>query len=198
MRLSEPRIPPLDPSEWDEETREIVGRTRGVGGGAVLQIFSTLARHPKLLKRWTVFGNHVLAKSTLPARERELAILRVAWLCRAEYEWAQHVAIARRAGVTDGEMRRVIEGAEAAGWSAADAVLLRAVDELHADSFVGEATWKALAERFGERELIDLIFCVGQYHLVAMVLNTLGVQLDPGLEGSPPERVHLGPALLSR
>ena len=101
MLLKEPRVAPLPESEWGEEVRELMGRTTREPGEPVLGIFATLAHHPKLLKRWTVFGSHVLYKSTLPARERELLILRIGWLCRAEYEWAQHVGIGKRAGLTD-------------------------------------------------------------------------------------------------
>jgi alkylhydroperoxidase family enzyme len=184
MRLSKPRVEPLAEADWSEEAREVLG---GLGGpdGRPLNIFRTFAHHPKLLKRWLVFGSHVLAKSSLPARDRELAILRVGWLCRAEYEWGQHVLIARGSGVSDEEIARVAAGPEASGWSADDAALLRAVDELHADAFVSDATWQALSRRWDTRQLLDLIFTVGQYQLVSMALNTLGVQLDAGVPGFP-------------
>jgi alkylhydroperoxidase family enzyme len=184
MRSSEPRVPPLPEAEWDDETRTLL---KPSGGSArVLNIFATLAHHPKLLKRWLVFGNHVLAKSTLPPRERELVILRVGWLCRAEYEWGQHAAIGRAAGLTDPEIQRITAGPDAPGWNALDAALLRAVDELHADSRIGDATWRALSAQLSTRQLIDLLFAVGQYRLVSMALNSLGVELDPGVEGFPP------------
>ncbi len=179
MRLDTPRIAPLDREQMDPELRE------RFGDGPVLNIFKTLAHHPKLLKRWLVFGNHVLAKSSLPPRERELVILRIGWLCRAEYEWAQHVVIGRGSGLEDAEIERITEGPDAAGWSEDDRVLLRATDELHADAFVSDATWKALSERWSTEQLIDLVFTIGQYNLVSMALNTLGVQLDPGLAGFP-------------
>ena len=153
--------------------------------GKPANIFATLAHHPKLLKRWLVFGNHVLAKQTLSPRDRELAILRIGWLCRAEYEWAQHVVIGRRSGIEEEEILRVVDGPDAPGWTAADALLLRAVDELHADSMISDPTWKGLAEQHSTQQLLDLVFTVGQYNLVCMALNTLGVQLDPGLEGFP-------------
>jgi len=180
MRLSQPRLAPLPESQWDDETRALLQPT-----GRVLNIFATLAHHPKLLKRWLVFGNHVLAKSTLAPRERELVILRVGWLCRAEYEWGQHAVIGRASGLSDAEIRRIAEGPDVPGWSALDAALLRAVDELHADSMIGNATWTALAERLSTQQILDLLFTVGQYRLVSMVLNTLGVQLDPGITGFP-------------
>src|SRR6476661_8666843 len=100
-----PRVAPLPPEAWNAEVTEILQATQM--GGRTLNIFATLAHHPKLLKRWLVFGNHVLAKSTVPARERELVILRIGWLCRAEYEWGQHVVIGRQSGLTDGEIQRI-------------------------------------------------------------------------------------------
>jgi len=184
MRLSKPRLEPLAEADWSDDARDAL-RGLGAPGGRPLNIFATLARHPKLLKRWLVFGNHVLAKSSLSARDRELVILRVGWLCRAEYEWGQHVLIARDAGISDEDIARVGAGPDAPGWDPRDATLLRAVDELHADCFVSDATWQALSRRYDERQLLDLIFAVGQYHLVSMALNTLGVQLDPGVAGFP-------------
>ena len=181
MRLSKPRVPPVRDEDLDEEGREFmqtVGRE-----GRVLNIYRTLAAHPKLLKRWGVFGTHVLYKSTLTPRERELLILRTGWLCRSEYEWGQHVIIAKGVGVTGEEIERVKAGAEAPGWSPFDAALLRAADELHFDSFIGDTTWEALSERFDTRQMIDTIFAVGQYHIVSMALNSLGVQLDKGVQG---------------
>jgi alkylhydroperoxidase family enzyme len=185
MRLKQPRIAPLPEADWDEETRAMLRSSGPAGGARVLNIFATLAHHPKLLKRWLVFGNHVLAKSSLPPRERELVILRVGWLCRAEYEWGQHVVIGRASGLGEAEIRRIAEGPTAAGWNALDRLLLQAVDELHADAMIDDATWKALAERLSTQQLIDLLFAVGQYTLVSMALNTLGVQLEPGVDGFP-------------
>ena len=172
MRPEKPRLEPLPLEEIDADTRE------RFGGGPMLNIFRTLAHHPKLLKRWLVFGNHVLAKNSLGARERELVILRVGWLCRAEYEWSQHVPIAQGAGLSDAEIERVADGPDAEGWSELDRALLRAADELRRDAFVSDATWNALAAHYDTRQLMDLIFTVGQYTLVSMALNSLGVQLE--------------------
>jgi 4-carboxymuconolactone decarboxylase len=178
MRLDKPRVPPLAPDQLDAETRERLGKSPG-------NIFATLAHHPKLLKRWLVFGNHVLSKSTLPGRERELAILRVGWLCQAEYEWGHHVRIGLREGLTDAEIQRVTEGPDAPGWSPLDRLLLRAVDELHEDQILSDATWQGLSSHYGLEQCMDLIFAIGQYHLVSMALNSLGVQREPGVPGFP-------------
>jgi alkylhydroperoxidase family enzyme len=154
-------------------------------GDANLNIFGTLARHPKLLKRWLVFGNHVLAKSTLNARDRELLILRTGWNCRAPYEWGQHVVIGRGSGITDEEITRLTKGPDANGWSEADAFLVRAADELHNDSSLSDKTYAALTTRFDEQQMLDIVFTVGQYHLVSMALNAFGVERDDGVTDAP-------------
>ncbi len=176
----EPRLKPLPREKWDDETRAILG-----DGDPTLNIFATLAHHPKLMKRWLVFGNHVLAKNTLAPRDRELLILRTGWNCRAPYEWGQHVAVARMVGVTDDEITRVTEGPGAAGWAPRDALLVKAADELHRDQTLSDATFGSLAEHYDERELLDIVFTVGQYHLVSMALNAFGVERDDGVTGVP-------------
>ena len=184
MRLDKPRVAPLSDEQIDSETRERVSQGP-VGKGSILNIFRTLAHHPGLMKRWLVFGNHVLGKSTLPARERELVILRIGWLCRSGYEWGQHVAIGKACGLSDEEIARIPKGADTAGWSAADRALLRATDELHGDAFISDATWSELATSLSTQQLMDLVFTVGQYNLVSMALNSFGVQPEPGLAPLP-------------
>ncbi|HLJ28993.1 MAG TPA: carboxymuconolactone decarboxylase family protein [Candidatus Angelobacter sp.] len=183
MRLDHPRILPLPQSEWDGETQELLaGLERD---GQVFNIFTTLARHPGLLRRWLVFANHILSKSTLPVRERELAILRMGWLCRAGYEWGHHVAIGKQAGLTAEDVKRVAQGPDAPGWSPFEAALLRALDELNTDSFISDSTWNLLAQRYNTQQLLDLVFTAGQYKLVCMALNSVGVQLEEGYEKLP-------------
>ncbi len=178
MRLSRPRVPALQSNEWNAEAQEIMGR---FGDGEPFNIFKTLCNHPELMRRWLVFANHILGKSTLPVREREILILRIGWLCKAGYEWGQHVLIGRESGLTDDEIQRIKAGPDAKGWSDTDRALLRAVDELHADAHISDATWAALADSWSTQQLMDLVFTVGQYNLVSMALNTFGVQPDPGL-----------------
>jgi len=179
VRLDKPRVAPLDVEQLDPELRV------RFGDGPVLNIFRTLANHPGLMKRWLVFGNHVLSKTTLAPRERELLILRIGWLCQAGYEWGQHVTIGKASGLTDEEIERIAKGPAAPGWSALDRALLRATDELHEDSFISDATWAELAGSLSVQQLMDLVFTVGQYNLVSMALNTLGVQPEPGLPKLP-------------
>lgn len=173
--MTPPRIPPLPAEDREPRTEELLAGLRGFNG-TELNIFSTLARHPKLLKQWSAFGGTLLYGGALPARERELLILRTGYLCRSPYEWGQHVTIGQAAGLTDEEIARVATGPDAEGWSAEDATVLRAADELHADSRISDATWAELAARYDEKQLIELCMVVGQYHLVAFTLNTLGVE----------------------
>ena len=170
----------MRPEELTDEQRELVG-----GDGPQLNIFLTLARYPGLFRKWLPFGGKLLAGGKLTPRDRELIILRTAFRCRAEYEWAQHVAIAGGAGLTTDEILRVATGPDDTGWSTDDATLLRAVDELHDDHCVGEATWKALASRYGTEQLIEITMLAGHYAMLAGTLNSLGVQPEtsdlPGL-----------------
>ena len=184
MKTVTPKIAPLATEEWSNDARAALsGNRAGISKTGVPNVLATLARHPRLVKAWFPFATYAVAESGLPPRDRELVILRVGWLSRSAYEWGQHVAMARRIGVTDEEIVRVRDGAGAPGWSDFDALLLRATDELRAESALGDATWKALSERYDEQQILDLIFTVGQYGLLAMVLNSIGVELDAGTQG---------------
>lgn len=177
-RPTEPRLAPLDPADLDEETQAIVPP-------GSMNIFRTLAHHPKLLKRWLVFGNHVLSKSTLPERERELVILRTGWRCGSPYEFGQHTVIGERSGLSMDEIQALTTDPGDHDWSAGDRALIAAADELHDDQCISDATWAALAGTWNEKQLLDLVFAIGQYTLVSMALNTCGVQLDDGIPGFP-------------
>lgn len=183
MRLAVPRIAPLEEGDWDDEIRKRL--TAGGPPGKALNVMKTMANHNDLMKRWLVFANHVLFKSSLPVREKELIILRIGWLCQAEYEWGQHTIIGLEAGLTEEEIKRITEGPDAPGWSDLDQLLLHATDELHADAFMSDETWNGLAAHYNTEQMMDIVFAVGQYNLVSMALNSFGVQLDDGVGGFP-------------
>lgn len=142
-----------------------------------------MARNPAMYRPWIGFARHILRESSLPAREREILICRTAWLSSGEFEWAAHTRIAKQNGVTAADIVRLAEGPEAAGWSREDAMLVRAVDELHYDAFLSDPTWKSLAARFNTPQLMDLVFTVGSYKMLAMALNSFGTQLDADMAG---------------
>lgn len=179
MYLSKPRFPPVAQDQWTPEQAEIAAPF--LARGKMLNIFRTLLNHPQAMKAFLAYGNYVLSKkNTLPAREREIVILRTGFLCRSGYEWTQHVPIGQRAGITDAEVQAIKQGADAPNWKPADAALIRATDDLHARQFISDANWQALSSHFSPKQCMDVVFAVGQYTQVSMLLNTFGVQLDEG------------------
>jgi len=167
------RVSPVPYEDWDADALDafaILAPGRKMPPSNVLGLF---ARHPDLAKAFLTFNKH-LFDSTLPVPTRELAILRIAWRRRGRYEWAQHVLIAKRAGVTEeqiAEVRATTPGT----------LLARAVDELDTDSRLSDATYAELSANLDDRQLMDLVFTVGAYGLLAMAFNTFEVELDPGL-----------------
>lgn len=167
------RLDPVPYAEWDKDV------LMPMTGGRTIppsNSISFLLNHPDLTRAFLTLSTHLAAKSTLPPRLRELAILRVAWRRRCRYEWAQHVLAAQRKGVTDKEIAEVRAGA--------DTLLNRAVDELDRDSRLSDATYAELARQEGldDRQMMDLVFTVGGYGTLAMAFNTFEVELDDGLD----------------
>jgi alkylhydroperoxidase family enzyme len=183
MRLKTARIQPVLESEWTPEQREALAPY--AARNQLYNIYTTLGRVPEALTAFVAWGRFVLARSSLPERERELLILRVGWNCRAGYEWSQHARIGRGAGLTAEELTGIKRGPDWEHWSEQDRLLLHAADELHRSQFMSDTTWNALAERWNERQRMDLVFVVGHYTQVCMILNTFGVQLDAILRPDP-------------
>jgi AhpD family alkylhydroperoxidase len=165
-----PRITPLPESEWDETVAGVVSVT------GPLNIFTTLGRHPDLFRSWIGFGTMLLMGGTLPARDRELAILRAAHNNGCTYEWTHHARLAREAGLDDAEIAALAAGLDEHPWAPADRVVVAAADELHTTRTLSPASWEALAERFDERRLIELVILIGHYTMLAFALNAFGVQ----------------------
>ncbi len=178
-----PRIEPVTKDAWTPAQRELLEPQEQ--RGRLWNVFTTLANHPALNRAWLPFATYILRDNSVPPRDREIAILRIGWLCRSEYEWGQHARIGRRSGITDDEIRRIAVGPQAEGWSEHDRLLLTATDELHADARIADATWTALAQTYSMQQMMDLVFTVGQYNLVSMALRSFGVELDDGLEPFP-------------
>lgn len=191
-----PRIAPLLPSEWDDTTldalsafpsgRDFVLSRWKTGGARGMHALGIMLRHPPLAKAFLTFNNHVAVASTVSKRIRELLILRISWLRREEYEFVQHLVLGLRAGLTEAELERVQFGPDAPGWDPGDADLVRAVDELHAQAFIRDETWARLSVRFDTAQLLDIVFAVGCYEVLAMVFKTCRVPLEPGVEPLDP------------
>ncbi len=193
-RLQTPRIPPVDPANDElNETQKAMLASR-----PDYNLYKTLVRHVELYNRWSPLGRVILNNSTLPARDREIIMLRMGWLCQAEYEWAQHARIATAAniGMTDAEIHSIAVGVDAGNWNEWEKTLLTMVDELRYDTLISDATWGKLQANYSEQEIMDALFTAAQYQLVSMALNSIGIQLDPELRHRLPSDVPK-PALAS-
>ena len=135
-------------------------------------------------KYWAYTINFV-ANYTIPLRDKELLILRTAWLSRGDYIWGRHNVMGQGAGLTEEAILRITMGPDAPGWDEFETALLRAADELHVSRFVSDETWAALGERYSEDELREVVLIVGNYTQLAMFQNTLGALLPPDVPGLP-------------
>lgn len=179
MRLTSPRIPPVTDATATPEQAAVLAPM--AERGPVLNVFRTLANEPEAAKAFLAWGGYLLSKrNAVPAREREIAILRTGYLCKSGYEWTQHVRIGLNAGLTEAEVAAIKAGPDDPSWGELDRLILQASDELFHDKFVSDATWTALSRHLKPKALMDLVFTVGQYTQVSMFLNSFGVQLDPG------------------
>lgn len=191
-----PRISPAPQTEWTEEMAAFVAGFRSAVASSTPEedrqpgtnLLGTLARHPSLAMAFLSFSRHLLSQSTLSVRQRELLVLRVATLRKSDYEWAQHVILAERAGVTTDEITRVVDGPDAPGWTPIEQALLHAADELVVDGAVSDGTWNTLGHEFDEQQLMDIVFTVGCYAMLATALRSFEVQPEAGLVPYLPAR----------
>ena len=189
--MTEPRIAPGSPREIGR-VNTLIARVIGAAtGGGPPHVFTTLARHRRLFRPWLRFAGALMPRGALPRRDSELVILRVAHNCDCEYEWRQHERLGAVAGLERDEIERVRGGPAAAGWSPRRRLLVRAADELHGERTISDALWAELRPLYTDRELIELCMLVGHYEMLAMTLNTLGVEPDPLPAGPPPRLAQL-------
>lgn len=186
-----PRLGPVEEAVLEQRTLDVMERLRRIHNTVprsdeIHDFYGTLARSPAVFTAFLELGTELSSSATIPPRERELAILRVGWLCGAPYEWGEHVIVARRVGLSEAEIDRVTRGSAAEGWSEGEQAVLKAVEELHADAMITDATWAELARHFDERQLIELPMLVGHYHMTAFVQNALRIQLSPRNRGLVP------------
>ena len=193
MTPAEPqRLAPLPRERWDDDV--IAAFRAGIPGAAADRFLSdgpdtlrmpnalaTLVHHPALAGPFFTFNGVLLYQPALDPRQRELMVLRVAWRTRSTYEWVQHVRLGHRYDVTPDDVDAIAHGADAERWTATEAALLRATDQLLDNYRIDDETWAQLAKELDERQLVEVVFVVGCYTSLAMAFNSLGVQLDPEL-----------------
>lgn len=176
--MSTPRIAPGGVREIGVPAWALARVAGRVAGTTPPNVFTTLARHRRLFRGWLRFAGRLMPRGTLPRRETELVILRVARLRDCAYELAQHERLALRAGVARDELERVAAGPAADGWTARERAILTAVDELHATGNLADASWSELRAHLDAKESIELLMLAGHYQMLATVLNTLRVEPD--------------------
>lgn len=188
----EPRLTPLPPKEWPPEMRDAMAALRvsnprhpfpprDDSRPKALNALGTLALHPELARAFHTFNGHILFSTTLSPRQRELLVLRVATVRHCEYEWRQHVVLAGDAGLTPDDITRVVDGPGAPGWTPLDGAMVAAVDELLGDARITDVTWRALMAELDEQQVMDLVFTVGAYDVLAMAFRSFGVPIDDDL-----------------
>jgi len=191
--IDHPRLAPLPREQWDDDVRAAfaAGATPELaeryftGETEVPAVLATMAHHPLLARAWLDYNAVLLRRPALPPRLRELVILRVAWRTRSTYEWAQHVRLGARYGITDDEVAAVGVGPGDVRWPALERDVLAATDQLLEHYAVDDATWTRLAESLDVRQLVELTFVVGSYACLAMAFNTFGLQLEPAVQALP-------------
>lgn len=181
-----PRYAPLTLEEVSPEGQEQVDAIRAAFSIPESRPFPDVSlitlRHPGMFKGQMVLGIELAAKGTIPPREREIAILRLALLARAPFEWCEHVDIGKAFGVTPEEIERVVEGSAAAGWTEHESAVLRGVEELLADHCISDETWAVLARTYDEKQMLEFPMLVGSYLMTALQQNSLKIQPKGGFD----------------
>ena len=184
------RIRPLEPGEWSAEVLERLASVARAAPPtaaprALPSMLKSVAHHPELMAPFLEFSAAIAQRGALPRRDSELLALRAAWNCQSDFEWGHHREYALEAGMESEEIARIPDGPDAAGWSPGERALLEAADELHERQQVSDDVWETLAAHYSEKQLVELLFVVGQYTMLSMFVNASGVELEPGYEPLP-------------
>jgi AhpD family alkylhydroperoxidase len=151
------------------------GRVAGTGP---INLFLTLGRRPRLFHRWLLFAGALMPGGSLPRRESELVILRVAHLRDCTYEFEHHVRLARRAGIGPADVTRVTTGPDASGWTPREQAVLTAVDRLHTGRDLDDATFGELRRHLTEPECVELVLLAAHYEMLATAITALRIEPD--------------------
>ena len=185
--LKAPRIAPLPEEQWTEAQKQLV--LKYSPNGRADNALKTLLNLPELVDGVMPYTNYLLNESSLSARHRSILILRAAWLLGNQSLWATQAKAARASGMSSGELRRVAQGPDAAGWEPFEATLLRLVDELYRNSSVTDSTWQSLSSRYDMNNVMDAVETANHFIMLSMLYNTFGVQPDADLKDRMPADV---------
>ena len=181
----EPRMPPVRPEEFTDEMKEFLGKwTGGIFRNADSNpVLLTFAHHPKLADAFSPFNIHILSGNTMPVKQRQIAIMRTAWICKATYMWSSHLNTSVRCGLDPDMFGPLQVGADDPYFTEFEKVVIRATEELVNDRKVGDENWAALMKEWNNQQMLDFLFTVGVYVTTAGVMRSTGVQrMDDLLE----------------
>jgi len=197
----EPRIPPLSSELF---SNEVIAFFKRWTGGFFKDAdknppLMTYAHHPQLADSFSQFNIHLLSSSTLPVKERQIAIMRTAWICKATYIWSSHLNTSLLCGLSSDMFRPIQAGADDPYFTEFERSVIRATEEFVRDHEVSSSSWDALSSHWNEQQMLDFLFTVGTYVLTAGVMRSTGVQRDEHLRtlaaqfgepfaSSPPEK----------
>ncbi len=179
--MTTPRIPATSPAEFDQCQIKIFAEF--VEDGKIFNALGTMANHPDLASSWLSLASYTFSEVKLPPADREKIILRTGWLAQCEYEWGQHVLIAQKLGLSNQEIESIKQGCATEENSDFEQLLMQATDELYHQSTLNDQLWQNLSSTYSTQQMMDLVFLVGSYKMLAMALNSFAVQLDEGLPG---------------
>jgi 4-carboxymuconolactone decarboxylase len=173
--------PPATVSDEVAATLEMTAPPGGEPPGTI----AVLAHAGELMGPFLGWAAALALNGRLPKRDHEILAMRAAYNCRSAFEWGEHAVFCRRDGLSEDEIAGIATGPDRPGWSARDAALLRAADELHTTSTISEATWGELAATYDAGQLVEVVYVVGQYTMLSMVANGLGISGAPDLDPLP-------------
>jgi 4-carboxymuconolactone decarboxylase len=180
---SKPGLNPMAEEELPPGIKAMLGEW-------VFNLHKTLAYSEKSLEKWMPFAKHILQDNALTARDREIAILRIGWNCRSPYEWGMHEGVARSVGFTDKDLEAICVGKNSDNWTESEASIIAAVDDLHSHSTITDENWAKLKPHFNKQQLVDMVFLIGQFHMISIMLNAMRTPLEDNIAAMPEDKPH--------
>jgi 4-carboxymuconolactone decarboxylase len=153
---------------------------RGANGSRAL---GTVLRNQPLYAAWRPFARYLNSSTCVSRRDRELLILRTAWLMNSDYEWGNHVLAAKDAGIADQEIDAIREGSQSPVWSPQEATLLRMAEELVGQAWLPDEVFGQLSSFYSEEQIIESVMLVGHYVMMAYLFNSVGIEREDGVPG---------------
>ena len=177
------RLPPVAPGDHTDETRIFLNRWTGgiFKNSAGNPVLGTFAHHPQLADLFSQFNIHLLSTNTLPVQQRQIAIMRTAWLTRAVYMWSSHLNTSMRCGLSDAMFEPIKNGPDDPWFSPFERQVMLATEEVVRNHTLSEATWNALMQEWTEQQILDFLFTVGCYVTTAAVMRSAGVERQDDL-----------------